>query len=267
MTEIKTREWWSQRWIDLLETYRFKKRLERARNYARLGNILSIEFQSYQVLAQVQGTDPEPYNLSIWLEHFTEEQWQYVIETLSEKAIYSAQLLAGKMPSDIEDVFARNGLSLYPFQLLEVSSKCSCPDPENPCKHIGAVYYLLGDRFSEDPFILFQLRGKSKEDILQELREFRRAKLTDLLSESTQENSDNSQENMAENTIDISKYYDYNEPLESSLVVITPSSETVLDILGKIPLTSDNYNTQSVMQYLDNIYKTVSQQAFLTGMK
>ena len=28
-----SREWWSQRWLDLLDSYRFKKRLERARNY------------------------------------------------------------------------------------------------------------------------------------------------------------------------------------------------------------------------------------------
>ena len=40
-----SREWWSQRWLDLLDSYRFKKRLERARNYARQGNVLSIEFK------------------------------------------------------------------------------------------------------------------------------------------------------------------------------------------------------------------------------
>jgi uncharacterized Zn finger protein len=109
--------------------------------------------------------------VTISLEPFTEEDWQYLVATLATKAIYSAQLLAGEMPPDIEQVFAANGLSLFPFQLTEVNSSCSCPDPQNPCKHIAAVYYLLGDRFREDPFVLFQLRGQTRQQILQSLRQ------------------------------------------------------------------------------------------------
>ena len=68
-----SREWWAQRWLDLLDSYRFKKRLERARNYARQGNILSIKFQGFIVLAHVQGTEPEPYQVSLSLDLFTEQ--------------------------------------------------------------------------------------------------------------------------------------------------------------------------------------------------
>ena len=168
-----SREWWSQRWLDLLDSYRFKKRLERGRNYARQGNILSIKFEKSQVLARVQGTDPEPYKVSLSLEPFSDEQWGYIVETMSQKAIYAAKLLAGEMPQNIEEVFTTNGLSLFPFTLAEVRSRCSCPDKANPCKHVAAVYYQLGDRFSEDPFVLFQLRGRTKDQILTALREFR----------------------------------------------------------------------------------------------
>ncbi len=165
--------WWVQQWVDLLNSYRFKKRLERGRNYARQGHILSLEFKNSKVHAKVQGTAADPYQLSIWIESFTDEDWSYVINTLSEKALYSAQLLAGEMPDDIERVFTSNGLSLFPFTLADVSSKCSCPDPKNPCKHIAAVYYQLGDFFREDPFVLFQLRGRTKEQILEALRQHR----------------------------------------------------------------------------------------------
>ena len=152
-----------KRWNDLLNSYRFKKRLERARNYAREGNVLSIEFRGPEVLARVQGTAPEPYQVSLSIDPFSEEDWNYVVETMAQEAIYSAQLLAGEMPQNIEQVFTANGLSLFPFTLPDIHSRCSCPDPQNPCKHIGAVYYQLGDRFSEDPFVLFQLRGRTKE--------------------------------------------------------------------------------------------------------
>ncbi|MFM7575426.1 MAG: hypothetical protein ACKO5Q_00560, partial [Microcystaceae cyanobacterium] len=111
---LENRQWWVERWLELLDSYRFKKRLERARNYAREGHILTLEFEQSQVTAQVQGSEVEPYQVSLYLEAFSEEDWRYVVETLAEKAIYSAQLLAGQMPSAIEQVFIKNGLNLFP---------------------------------------------------------------------------------------------------------------------------------------------------------
>ena len=137
--ELETEAWWVQQWVDLLNSYRFKKRLERGRRYAREGHILKLDFKESKVFASVQGTAADPYQLSIWIERFTDEDWDFVIDTLSQKAIYSAQLLAGEMPADIESVFTANGLSLFPFTLADVHSKCNCPDPKNPCKHIAAV--------------------------------------------------------------------------------------------------------------------------------
>ncbi|MGB3401488.1 MAG: SWIM zinc finger family protein [Microcoleaceae cyanobacterium] len=260
------REWWSQQWLDILNRYRFKKRLERARNYARQGNVLSIEFKDQKVNAQVQGTQPEPYQVSLGLDTFNDEEWHYVIETLSQKALFSAKLLAGEMPDNIEEVFARNGLRLFPFSLEEVHSRCSCPDKANPCKHIGAVYYMLGDRFSEDPFVLFQLRGRTKTQILAELRQLRsqgKAEETQLQSIKKESVS-----TISQSEIKIDRFWDYSEKLESSLVVIVPppTQETVLDILGTIPLSSSSITRETVMQYLETVYKNVSQQAVITAL-
>lgn len=270
-TAISGREWWVERWLELLDKYRFKKRLERARIYAREGNVLSIDFQDQKVFAKVQGTEPEPYQLSIFLEPFTDEQWDYVIETMSEKAIFSAKLLAGEMPKNIEEVFTANGLSLFPFTLEDVRSRCSCPDKANPCKHIGAVYYLLGDRFGEDPFVLFQLRGRSKAQIIEALRKFR--------SKGKEEQGDKETDIPVNQNVQyplkIAEFWQYDRPLESGLVVIAPSpiSETILDVLGKIPLGNDETEkpqtpatSDAVMQYLDSVYKAVSQQAIISAM-
>ena len=263
-----SREWWSQRWLELLDSYRFKKRLERGRNYARQGNILSIEFANAKVLAKVQGSEPEPYSLSLSLDSFSDEEWGFVVETMSQKAIFSAKLLAGEMPQNIEEVFTANGLSLFPFTLSEVHSKCSCPDKANPCKHIAAVYYQLADRFSEDPFVLFQLRGRSKETILNDLRQIRSDKVEDAEISDVQESISNEQK-----SLNLENFWQYNQPLESSLVVIAPSTgETVLDVLGSIPLAKEDENianvnsTDIVMKYINSVYKDASQKAFLAAM-
>ena len=265
-----SREWWSQKWLELLDSYRFKKRLERARNYSRQGNVLNIEFKGAKVLARVQGSEPEPYKVSLSIDHFTEEEWGYVIETMSQRAIFAAKLLAGEMPQNIEEVFTANGLSLFPFTLSDVHSKCSCPDKANPCKHIGAVYYQLGDRFSEDPFVLFQLRGRTKEQIISDLRQLRGAKV-EVTAPGTPEITQPTTQ--PQTSVNLNDFWQYHEPLESSLVVITPSgSETVLDVLGAIPLAKTEESTVSltnadvVTKYLDTVYKQVSQQAMLAAM-
>lgn len=270
------KEWWTQQWIDLLNSYRFKKRLERARNYARQGNVLSLEFKEQIIIAQVQGTAPEPYKLFLWLDTFTDEDWGYIIETMSERAIFTAKLLAGEMPQNIEEVFTANGLRLFPFTLDEIHSRCDCPDSARVCKHIAAVYYLLGDRFSEDPFLLFQLRGRSKEKILEELRQKRGQSEDEKVTEAAKIKSEETQgkdlyanspsvTSPTQETLKIEQFWEYNQHLDSSLVVITPSpnNEIVLDVLGDIPL---GVSADVVMNYFQKIYNNISQQAVITAL-
>lgn len=263
------REWWAQRWVDVLESFGWRRRLERARNYARQGNVLQIEFNGPKVSALVQGTAPEPYKVSLSLDPFDDEQWQYVTESMAERAIFSAKLLSGEMPQNIEEVFTANGLSLFPLTKFDIHSRCSCPDPANPCKHIGAVYYLLGDRFSEDPFVLFQLRGRTKEQIITALRQLRSNSSESSTPETT---APQTQANTSQ--LDLQKFWHYDAQLEPSLVVIAPppSSETVLDMLGTIPIkteTPGNQGTiaaQLIHEHLKAIYAQVSQQAVLAAM-
>jgi uncharacterized Zn finger protein len=271
-----SREWWAQRWIDVLESFGWRRRLERARNYARQGNVLEIDFQGHKVFARVQGTAPEPYKVTLSLEPFSDEQWGYVMETLSQRAIFSAKLLAGEMPQNIEEVFTANGLSLFPFAKFDIRSKCSCPDPANPCKHIGAVYYLLGDRFDEDPFVLFQLRGRTKDQILEALRQMRSTSSETVTPEAKRTEAVTSHAPaLPSEPLKLGQFWQYNEQLEPSLVVIAPppSTETVLDVLGNIPFKADNANSaasqaaaQATINYLKTVYQSVSQQAILTAM-
>jgi uncharacterized Zn finger protein len=258
----------------LLDSYRFKKRLERARTYSRQGNVLSIKFQGAQVSAEVQGTEVEPYQVSLSLEPFTAEQWSYVIETMSHRAFFAAKLLAGEMPKNIEEVFTANGVSLFPFSLSDIRSKCSCPDKANPCKHIGAVYYQLGDRFSEDPFVLFQLRGSSKDQIIASLRQLRSVSNIEASTELQTNPTPNA--NRATSAPNIAQFWSYDRPLDPNLVVIAPpvSSESILDILGPIPLSIDgtgnsNFDatvSEAAIEYLNNVYRQVSQKAAISAM-
>ncbi len=267
-----SREWWAQRWVDVLESFGRIPRLARARNYAREGHVLSITFDASNVRALVQGTALEPYRVSLHLDAFDDEQWQYVIESLAQQAVFSAKLLSGEMPHNIEGVFTENGLSLFPFTKFDIHSKCSCPDPANPCKHIGAVYYLLGDRFSEDPFVLFQLRGRTKDQIISALRQLRSASAPDVPDAAVEATELESTD--AERAIALQQFWQYDHQIDPSLVVIAPApgSDLPLDTLGNFPMHPDITATfsviapEAIMDYLKTVYAVTSQAAVMTAM-
>lgn len=164
------KNWWAERWIKALERLVDAGRLRRGRAYARSGQVLSIEEEKGGIRAKVQGSRSTPYKIKIELEPLTDAQWKAVINALAERAIFTAQLLAGEMPQEIEEAFAAAGVSLFPNRREELATDCSCPDWANPCKHVAAAHYILGEQFDEDPFLLFRLRGRTQEQIMAALR-------------------------------------------------------------------------------------------------
>ena len=161
-------------------------------------------------------------------------------------------------------MFTANGLSLYPFSLGEVHSKCSCPDPKNPCKHIAAVYYQLGDLFREDPCVLFQLRGRSRESLLEALRQKRQVVPPTETAAAAETTEAASSPSLPVATVDLSQFWRYDEPLDADLVVIAPSETTILDTLGKLPLPPEDAPT--VMAHLKALYQGSAQQAMIRAL-
>ncbi len=164
------KNWWARRWIAAMEQLLSAPRLMRGKFYARQGQVISIDEDKEGITALVQGSRPKPYRVTIRLTHLTNAQWNKVLNVLADQAIFAAQLLAGEMPANIEEAFATAGVSLFPQTHYDLVTTCSCPDKANPCKHIAAVHYILGERFDEDPFLLFRMRGRSQEQILTSLR-------------------------------------------------------------------------------------------------
>lgn len=166
-------QWWSRRFLEVLESFALGSRLTRGRNYARRGQVISLVVSAGLVIASVQGSRKTPYKVSIALPAFSELVWAKVEVTLAEQAIHSAQLLAGEMPHDLEQVFAAAGAPLFPQRAADLTMSCSCPDWEVPCKHLAATFYLLAERFDDDPFQILLWRGRKRDAMLGRLRELR----------------------------------------------------------------------------------------------
>ena len=164
-------KWWSKRWIEVLESFQLGGRLQRGRTYARRGQVLSIDIESGSVKASVQGSRSTPYGISIAVATLTAVQWKKVAAEIGLRPLLAARLLAGEMPEDIGAIFESAGTSLFPKRSKDLVTDCSCPDWSNPCKHVAAVYYLLGEEFDRDPFLIFRLRGGSRDIVVAGLEE------------------------------------------------------------------------------------------------
>ena len=162
--------WWSQRFIEVLESIGIGSRLQRGRSYARKGQVISIDVGPGLVAAQVQGSRVRPYRVRIGIGAFDKSEWAQVEGALAENAWFAAGLLSGEMPADIEDVFTEVGLSLFPSAARDLSLDCSCPDSAVPCKHLAATFYLLAELFDDDPFAILAWRGREREDLLANLQ-------------------------------------------------------------------------------------------------
>jgi uncharacterized Zn finger protein len=161
--------WWSRRFVAVLESLSMGGRLTRGRTYARKGQVLELGVRPGAVTSTVQGSRPQPYQVSIGFAVLRDEAWQAVESALASQALYRAQLLAGELPGELEQVFADAGAPLFPSSQRELSMRCTCPDVAVPCKHIAATFYLLAESFDDDPFQLLLWRGRSRADLLADL--------------------------------------------------------------------------------------------------
>ena len=165
--------WWAGRWVQVLESFGWDARLQRGRSYARQGQVLEYHITRGLVTAKVQGSRRRPYDIEIKVKPLSPEEWDQVTRAMAGQALFAAKLLADEMPQNIEEAFAAARLTLFPQSEQDIDTFCSCPDWANPCKHIAAVYYILGEEFDRDPFMIFQLRGRGRQELAAALREER----------------------------------------------------------------------------------------------
>jgi uncharacterized Zn finger protein len=167
--------WWGKRWIEALEQMSedYRSRLARGRTYARAGCVHDLEIEPGQVTARVTGSRPQPYRVSLRVTALSASAWDAAVAAMAKQALFAAELLAGRMPHEIDQAFQSGKHSLFPSARGDLATECSCPDWANPCKHVAATHYVLGEAFDKDPFLLFELRGRGRDEVLDQIRRAR----------------------------------------------------------------------------------------------
>ncbi|MBB4684879.1 SWIM zinc finger family protein [Amycolatopsis jiangsuensis] len=168
------RTWWGRAWVEALEQRARldPNRLPHGRTYARKDTVRQLEVAPGKITARVRGSRPEPYRVTIRMREFSPREWDTLLDVAGRRMGHAAALLDGELPEELAAQSREAGADLLPGP-GDLRPRCSCPDSANPCKHVAAVYYLVADAVDADPFVLFTLHGRPREEVLSRLRELR----------------------------------------------------------------------------------------------
>ena len=161
---------WGKQWIQsnlkIGRPFRMQRGIEYVKDKRRIDNLSIIPGQ---IFATVQGTAPTPYRVKINFETILEKDWKILLEKLTNRTINLIELLEGSLPEEIITIFNESNYSLFPDASKGLNATCSCPDKAIPCKHIASVILYLARVIDFNPFLLLELRGKAKSEILTDL--------------------------------------------------------------------------------------------------
>ena len=129
-----------------------------------------MRFEGPHVEAQVVGTRPDPYRVTIDFRVPEGAAREAIVARIKGEPMLAARLIADDMPTEVEQAFRDCGLDFFPGGKLapgvyDMTTACSCPDYANPCKHVSAVLLILGEEIARRPMTLLELRGIAEEDI------------------------------------------------------------------------------------------------------
>ena len=167
------RSWWARKWLAAIERMELGARLGRGKNYALSGQITDMKLVGPHVAATVVGSRPDPYAVTLDFRTPDAAARARIVARLKAEPMLVARLLVDDLPLEVEQIFRAEGFDLFPGGKLaprtyDVTTRCSCPDYANPCKHSSAVLLILGEEIAWRPSALLELRGIPLEELCDE---------------------------------------------------------------------------------------------------
>ncbi len=167
--------WWSKAWLRAVEEASFAvAELKTGRALARSGAVGAITVSDGSFVAAVVDRD-EAYTVSGTLPVLASEDQEALLEIIAAEAGRIAALMSGDLPHPMVEALEEAGVELLPFG-GELGSACTCDYWLDPCPHALAVLTQLAWLIQRDPFVLIQLRGLARDDVLARLHALSRAR-------------------------------------------------------------------------------------------
>ncbi len=163
------RSWWARAWVQALEdTSLDSDQLRKGRRYANSGQVGTITISPGRIAATVYSPE-DTYESVVRVDELSEDEWGRFLDQVAARAGHIAALLDGEMPHDLVEAASDAGVLLLPG-IGDLDPACTCDSWELPCQHAAGLSYQVAWLLDSDPFVLLLLRGRSREDLLDQLQ-------------------------------------------------------------------------------------------------
>jgi uncharacterized Zn finger protein len=162
--------WWSKAWGRAVEESAYGvAELRRGRALARAGEVGAIAVDAGEAVAAVTGGG-DAWTVTVGVPTLDDRDRATFVELVGAESGRIAAMLAGQLPHALLEACEEAGIELLPYG-GELATTCPCDSWLDPCPHALAVLTQVGWLLQQDPFVLLQLRGLSREDLLAGLHE------------------------------------------------------------------------------------------------
>ncbi|ADB32674.1 zinc finger SWIM domain protein [Kribbella flavida DSM 17836] len=163
------RSWWAQAWVQAMEdTSLDSDQLRKGRRFANSGQVGTITVSPGRIAASVEAPE-DRYEAVVLVDRLSDDEWTRFLDQVGARAGHIAALLDGDMPHDLVTAAEDAGVPLLPG-IGDLDPSCSCDAWELPCQHAAGLCYQVAWLLDDDPFILLLMRGRSREDLLDDLQ-------------------------------------------------------------------------------------------------
>src|SRR5580658_5097279 len=170
MSKDTARNWWGAAWVEKIERLAEPKRFAEGAKYARTGFLPAVRFDGRTVAARVQVPHEPPYMVRISFDPFSREQWEGLLAEVRDRGALASSISSGDLPMEVQTAFSKANLRFMPERYVDLHLECACPDWLKPCKHMVAVWLKFARDFDREPFLVFELRGMRRDELLALLR-------------------------------------------------------------------------------------------------
>jgi uncharacterized Zn finger protein len=142
--------------------------LTAARALARSGRLGAVMVLSGMASVVVDRGGPTSVMAQLRLTRLDDLAWQTFREELGREAGFTAALESGELPTDLVEHADQAGVELLPGP-ADFETACECDAWAQPCVHALALLYQLAWHLDGDPYALLLLRGRTREQLLDEV--------------------------------------------------------------------------------------------------
>lgn len=166
--------WIYDRWTaPLFDLAELRQQVRRGKILARKGNVRDLQIRPGLLSAEVISDAGESHSVKVRMDIIDQPTWVSVVEAISSEAALAADLIRGRLSERLAEIFEEAGHDLFPFDLRDVSSYCSCREDAKVCTGAVATHLHFAEVIQADPMKLLAFRGRDKGWLEDEVRERR----------------------------------------------------------------------------------------------